>query len=248
MELENSIKDCISKELEKGVIEKVLSEKLEECIASAVKDMFCWSGDIKKVIEGKVKSVMIPYLENYDYSQYIIKLDDILVEVLKSTTLDNKKLLENFKDLMIIDPEKKVMKTSELYDAWCEYVAKEVDTDELDVDYDDGVSYEPVEVSMDIEYEDSRSWSSFEYAILRFECEHDEKMNFEVRLNRWTEDKKKLWDISYRANNELHSLKYLNKFEILLMRLDQAGVKLEIDTDSENSEIIPDKEPEPSYS
>ena len=69
--LENSLKDCITKELEKGIIEKVISRKMEECIESAIKDMFGWNGEIKKVIEDKVKSVMIPYLESYDYSQYI---------------------------------------------------------------------------------------------------------------------------------------------------------------------------------
>jgi uncharacterized protein Yka (UPF0111/DUF47 family) len=105
MNLENSIKDSIAKELEKGIVEKVIAAKLEECITTSLKDKFSWSGEVRKVIDNKVKSVMIPYLENYDYSQYITKLDSVLVDVLKNTALENKKLLENFKELMTSEEE-----------------------------------------------------------------------------------------------------------------------------------------------
>ena len=81
--LENSIKDCITKELEKGIVEKIITDKLEECIESSLKDLFGWNGAVKKVVEYKVESVIVPYLENYDYSEYILKLDSVLTEVLK---------------------------------------------------------------------------------------------------------------------------------------------------------------------
>ena len=100
--LENSIKDCITKELEKGIVEKIITDKLEECIESSLKDLFGWNGAVKKVVEYKVESVIVPYLENYDYSEYILKLDSVLTEVLNKTTLDNRKILENFKALMSI--------------------------------------------------------------------------------------------------------------------------------------------------
>jgi hypothetical protein len=245
--LENSIKDCISKELEKGIIEKILSEKLEECISTSVKDMFSWSGEVKKVIEEKIKSVMIPYLEKHDYSQYITKLDSVLVDVLKSSALENKKLLENFKELMLPE-EREVIKASELFDIWTKFVAENVNTDDLKVNYDDGVSYENVGVSLEVEYEEERSWSSFEGAKLIFECEHDEKMNFEIRLSRWRNRKEKSWDISYRNTHEINSLRYLSKFEVLLMKFAQNFTKIELDTDYENDEVTPDKEPEASWS
>ncbi len=40
--LENSIKDCIAKEIEKGIIEKVIAEQLEKCIEKSISDMFSW--------------------------------------------------------------------------------------------------------------------------------------------------------------------------------------------------------------
>lgn len=247
MNLENSIKDCITKEIEKGVIEKVIAQKMEECVASAVKDMFSWGGEVKKVIEEKIKSVMIPYLESYDYSEYILKLDTVLVDVLKNTALENKKLVTNFKDLMIPE-DRKVIKVSELFELWKDYVAKNVDTDDLDIDYDDGVSYNNVEVSLEIDYSDSKSWSIFENGTLTFECEHDENMNFAIPIQRWKDDKDKSWDIRYDASYDIKSLRRLNNFSVLLMRLNSANTKLEIDTDYENDEVEVEAEPEASFS
>jgi hypothetical protein len=48
MNLENSLKDCISKELEKGVIEKVIAKKLEESVTKALEDMFGWNQRLNK--------------------------------------------------------------------------------------------------------------------------------------------------------------------------------------------------------
>jgi uncharacterized protein Yka (UPF0111/DUF47 family) len=141
MNLENSIKDCITKELEKGIVEKVISDKLEECISSSLKDMFSWGGEVKKVIENKVKSVMIPYLESYDYSKYICKLDSVLVEVLKDTTLENKKLLENFKELMISEEILREVKITQIYETWCDYCKKNIDRDKIE-DY--GAAHGPL--------------------------------------------------------------------------------------------------------
>lgn len=245
MNLENSIKDVISKKLEDGTIEKIVSEELEKGVTEALSNLFGSYGDATKVIEEKVKSVMVPYLESYDYSRYITKLDDVLVEILKNSTLENKRLLANFKDLISFKKIDKI-KVSEIYEKWIDFVVKEVDTDGLEVNYDDGVSYELVEVSMEVEYEEDRSWSSFEEAKLVFECEHDEKMNFEIRISRWKE-KNKNWDINYNTLHDIKSLRHLNEFTIFLMNLSQSYAELEIDTDCENDEITPEKEPEPYF-
>jgi hypothetical protein len=246
MSFENEIKDVISKKLEDGTVEKLISEQLEKGIVNALDNLFRSYGDVTKVIEEKVKSVMVPYLENYDYSEYLIKLDTVLVDVLKNSALDNKKLLENFKELMTVE-ERKTIKVTELYSMWKKYVKQHVETDGLEIDYDDGVSYGYFDVSFEIEEEEGRDWSCFEGATLYFECEHDENMNFEVRLSRYKESKDKNWDISYGKAIEISSLRYLKDFEVLLIKLDKAGVKVELDKKYDSDEIKPDKEPEASF-
>lgn len=242
-DLERNLHKEFESQLESGVVEKVLKEKFEKCVGEVIEGAFRW-GDVKKKLEEKIESAMVSYIERNDFSEYVVKLDSVLTEVVKNSSVDNAKLLNNFKHLMT-PPEIKQIKVSELYQKWCDYVAKEVDTDGLGVNYDDGVNYEPVEVSMEVEIEEGRSWSSFEYATLRFECEHDEKLNFEIKLNRWSQ--KELWDINYRNDSNISSLRYLNDFSIYLMRLDQSGVKLELDKECDSDEVTPEKEPEPTF-
>lgn len=246
MNLENSIKDVISRKLEDGSIEKLIEQQLEKGVVNALDSLFRSYGDVTKVIEEKVKSVMVPYLESYDYSRYLTKLDTVLVEVLKNSSLENKKLLENFKELMIPE-ERKSIKVSELFEAYTKYVAENVDTDDLEINYDDYPTYQSVDVAIDVEYDD-RNWGSFEYATLTFECAQDENMNFAIKISRWKESRKKDWDISYSTSCDIKSLRHLSGFELFLTRLTQAHVTLEIDTNSENYEVTPEKEPEASFS
>ncbi|MBU3111977.1 hypothetical protein [Clostridium lacusfryxellense] len=248
MNLENGIKDIISKKLEDGTVEKLIGDELEKGIIRALDRILGSYGDVTKVIEEKVKAVMIPYLEGYDYSKYIVKLDSILVDVLKSSALENKKLLTNFKELMISDEKKKSIKSSELFEAWKKYVCKNVATSELEVEYDDGPSYECVEVTLTIDEDEGRNWSSFEYATLVLECEKDEDMNFAIRLSKYNKDKGAKWDISYDTAHDIKSLRYLNEFEIFLMKLAQNGTTLEADITDDSDDITPDAEPEASFS
>ena len=248
MSLENGIKDVISKKLEDGTIEKLLSEQLEVGIKRALDDILGHYGDVTKIIEKKIKEVMVPFLESYDYSQYIVKLDSVLVDVLKDSTLENRKLLENFKDLMTIDSSMKSIKSSEIFEKWKKHVAKNVEIDGLDICTDDRPCYEDVECTINFEEDSNSSWSSFEYASLLLECEHDEKMNFAIRLHRWKNDKDKNWDISYNCDGNLRSLRYLNDFKIFLMKLDQSRIKLELDISYETDDVEPDAEPEASFS
>ncbi len=246
MNLENSIKDVISKKLEDGTVEKLIEKQLEKGIENALDNLFSSYGDITKIIRDKVKAVIVPYLESYDYSEYIVKLDSVLVEVLKNTASENKELLSNFKELMIVE-EEKTIKVTDLFEKWKEYVAKNVDTDDLEIDYDDEPTYECVEVELEVHEDEERSWNSFKYATLVFECEHDKEMNFAIRLSRYNGSSREGWDIHYDRVPDLKSLRYLNDFEILLMRLEQNRTTLILDSTYEDDEVRPEKEPEVTF-
>lgn len=244
MNLENSIKDVIAKKLEDGTIEKVIAEELEKSIRKSLDDLFSYGGSAKKVIKEKIESVMVPYLENYDYSKYILKLDAVLVEILKNTALDNKKMLENFKSLVAYEKVKEI-KTSDIFAKYMDYVAKEVDTSNLEVEYDDGVSYEYPEVSLEVEYDNERSWSDFKYATIVFECEKDEEMNIEIRISRFREYG---WKLESNPIYNISSLRGLDTFSIFLMHLAQSHTSIIIDEDYAEEGVRPEAEPEPSWS
>ncbi|MBT9286622.1 hypothetical protein KM038_15150 [Bacillus velezensis] len=246
MNLETNIKDVIAKQMEEGIVEKIVAEQLEKGISKALEHLFSSYGDVTEIIKSKLKSVIVPYLENYDYSDYITKLDHVLVGVLQNTTIENRNLLNNFKGLMSGETEKTI-KLSDLFAKWMNYVAKNVETDDLEVEFDDGPEYVAVEVSVNVERNEDRSWSSFEHATILFECDHDEEMNFEIPISFYKNGTDKEWDLRYNSVHDLKSLRHLNEFEILLMRLSQNGVGIILDIEWENDSVTPEKEPEPSF-
>lgn len=244
MNLENSIKDVITQKLEDGTVEKLIGEELEKGIRSSLESLFRSYGDAGKVIEKKIESVIVPYLESYDYSKYITKLDDVLVEILQNTTLDNRKILSNFKDLME-HKEIEEIKVSEIFNKWMEYVADEIDTSDLEVEIEDDVSYESVEVTLEVEYEEDRDWSSFKHAKIVFQCEHDEEMNAEIRINKFEEYN---WELTQVPTHDIRSLRRIDKFSLFLMNLAQSGAEIIIDVENDDDCVRPEAEPEASFS
>lgn len=229
--LENSIKDCIAKELEKGVVEKVISNELEGCIKTALKDMFGYYGDVTKVIEEKVKSVMIPYIENYDYSKYITKLDSVLVDVLKSTSLENKNIVENFGKLMTNSEIPKEIKLSEIFKAWSKYCVENVDKD--DMDYDEAY----INTSFSVE-DVSNDWSDYKTLMVTFECEEDNDLKFEFSIDAWTKYDGEKYSSNYKKPCDLRTLRDLNDFEILLMRISEGYKNIIVDKKYDSDEIF----------
>ena len=244
MDLENAIKDVISQKMKDGTVEKLVAEKLEEGIKSALDSLFRGYGDATKVIENKIKEVIVPVLEGYDYSEYIVKLDYVLTDILKATALDNKKILENFKDLMTDKALPKTIKVSDMFEVYKEYVVKNVSTSDLEVCYEDDVSYENVEISVEFEENESRGWSDFKKASLIFECEQDEDMNFEIPLSKW---KDRNWSIDAKISSDVSSLRHLNEFNVYILKLIQNYTDVEIDTECENDDVEPEQKPEADF-
>ena len=230
-------------------VSEIVKEKFMNALRNAIEDAFRW-GDAKHAIEEKVKEVMVPYIETYDFSKYLPKLDSVLTEIVNSDLcIDNKKILENFKNLMM-EPEQKEIKLTDLFKAWIKQCEKDIDTDDLSIDYDDGVSYQSVDCEMRFELEDKPSWSSVQRAVITFENEHDEKLNVEIPVSKWIWDsgKEEPYTLSTYKDLTISSLRNLNKFEVLLLRLSRAGTTIIIDKEYDDSYIQPEKEPEPSFS
>ena len=230
-------------------VSEIVKEKFKNALASAVEDAFRW-GDAKHAIEEKVKEVMVPYIESYDFSEYLPKLDSVLTEIVNSDfCMGNRKILENFKDLMT-NPTQKEIKLTDLFKAWIKQCEKDIDTDGLDINYDDDISYEFVCAEMRFELEDKPSWSSTQRGVITFENEHDEKLNVEIPVSKWIWDsgKEEPYTLSAYKNLTISSLRNLSEFEVLLLRLSRAGTAIIIDKEYDDDYIQPVKQPEASFS
>jgi hypothetical protein len=243
MNIEQELQSVIEKKLEDGTITKAIEEEFEKSIRNSVDDLFSRYGDVTKVLKKKIEDVMVERIENQDFSKYLVKMDSLLSEFVEQAMGENLKLAENFKGLLLDEKIEKIS-LSAIFEKWMKYVAENVDTDGLEVDYDDGLRYEEVGVSLSVEIEDEKSWSSFRYASVYFECEHDESMNLGIRM--WKYRSK--WEIyAYGSQVDIRSLRGLRDLDILIMRLEQDSTKIEMDTEFESEFIVPEKEPEASY-
>ncbi len=178
--LENGIKSIIEKKLQEGIIEKLISENMESCIKNSLDHLFGSYGDITKLVEGKIKSVMVKRLESYDYNEYIVKIDKVLTEIIKDISIDNKKLLENFSELIVDKDIPDKITISEIFEKYQDYVSKNIDTYNLEVCNNDDISYENIEVTYEAIEEKSRSWSSRKHMTVLFVCKKDKDMNVEI--------------------------------------------------------------------
>ena len=237
-----------SESLSSDEVGEIVKEKFMNALENAIENAFRW-GDAKNAIEKKVKEVMVPYIESYDFSEYLPKLDSVLTEIVNSDfCIGNKKVLENFKNLMI-EPTQKEIKLTDLFKAWIKQCEKDIDTDGLCIEYDDAVSYQSVDCEMRFELEDKPSWSSMQRAVITFENEHDEKLNVEILVSKWIWDngKEEPYTLSAYKDLTISSLRYLSEFEVLLLRLSRAGTAIIIDEEYDDGYIQPEKEPEAEF-
>ena len=249
MNLEERIQNAVMEKLNDGTVEQIVKVSVETAIKKSLDDLFLWGGEGRKMIDEKVKEVIVPVIERHNFNQYIVKLDSVLTEIINQTSLaDNKEILENFKALMV-EQDMKVIKLSDIFKKYCEYVAHDIDTTELEARCDDSEPYyESVTANMEVEHEDT--WiSSNNRCRVKFSCEEDENLNKELRLYKSKTDNN--WNISWEMNTfcDINSLRNLSDFDIFLMTLIRAFVDVEMDTESEYADDIePEETPEWSLS
>lgn len=246
MNLENSIEKTVMEFLKGGNVEKKVEEKLGEAVDKTLADLFGYSGTLKKLLEEQINAALVPVIEGHDFSDYVTKLEPVLIKVLQEISFENNKILKNFKELAAPSSPKEI-KVTEVFEQWCKHVAAKIDTSDLEVEFDDEPRYEYVECTFEIEIDDDRSWSSFEHGIIRFECEKDENLNVEFRISKWSGNDKN-WNIHLNGVETISSLRTLSDFDVYMMNLSNCRTELIVDEQSGENEVEPEEEPEATFS
>ena len=97
---DEDIKRITDEILSDGTVDQIIREKVTDGIEKAIASSFNY-GKLEKAVKERVEQVLVPFIENYDMSAYIVKLDTVLTEIVnKSVLMDNKQMLENFQYLM----------------------------------------------------------------------------------------------------------------------------------------------------
>jgi hypothetical protein len=231
--------------LNDGTVDQIIRENLTASIKKSIESAFSF-GELSRAIDKKITSILVPFIEQSDMNGYLVKLDSVLTEIINGTTLiDNKKLLENFKNLMK-EPEEKTITVSKLFEEYKKFVAENMKIDGREIDTENE-EYIPMPVRID--YETISSSNYFNYATLHFNIvddddeEQEEKLNRNIKLRKYMYDDE--WHIDFDINPiDIKSLRYLTEFDILLTRLDRAFAKLIIDTKSEYDYVYSVNKPE----
>lgn len=247
---DEDIKKIADEIMQDGTIEKILREKIEKGFLEAVDSAFKW-GELKDAIEKRVKEILVPYIESYDMSSYIVKLDTVLTDIVNQTSLqDNAKILENFQKLML-EPGVEFVTLEDIFGEYKKYVSKNMETSGRDVVWDEGPYYEPMEVTAEIVEEDKRPWSDFKHAVLELavaEEDQQEDLNFSIGLSRWESVyEKKGYSIDYDVAPSIRGMRQLDDFEIYILRLARAGVRILDDKKYDDDSVVAESTPEPTY-
>lgn len=233
--------------LESGELEK----KLQGYMLKAFEDAFESSlsyGKVRDAIRSRVEEILVPYIERYDMSAYVVKLDAILTELLEEGAVaDNRRILENFRT-MTLAPQDGTIALKDIFEVYKRYVAEHVDTSELEIDYDDEPSYSYVEVAAEVVHDDRPRWfsSNGKHATLYLHpVDHDQDdLCFSLRLTKysWTDG----WIMRLDKERDVKSLADMGSFECYLMALCQGLVEL-VDADDIEDYVEPDAKPEATY-
>lgn len=244
---DEDIKRIANEMLEDGTIEEIIKAKVKESFERAVADSFRW-GELSNAIDKRIKSVLVPYIENVNLDDYIVKLDTILAEIVNSTALqDNKKILENFKELMIENP--KEIALTDIFKAYKKFVAANMEINSREVSFDsEEPEYEPIEVEYQFASEiEERRWSIYKYATVDFivnESDQENELNKTIRLREFEEYG---WKIVSEPCVNIDSLRNMSEFEVILNRLSRAGAKIIIDREYDDDVVYSDEKPEPTF-
>lgn len=148
------------------------------------------------------------------------------------------------------EPQITEMKLTDLFKEYKKFVARNMDTYGRKVEWDESPEYEAMTVFFEFEKDRERSWSSFKYATIDFtvdEEEQQEELNRTIRLSKWNGDRKDGWEIRVDTNPNLNSLRNLDAFDLLLLKLQRADVRIIADELSDEDDVYSDTKPEPTY-
>lgn len=240
---EERIAKAVADKLNDGTVEELVSDALTKALKDSIEEQFRWRGEAKKVVDEKVKEVMVPVIERLDLSEYTVKLDAVLTEIINSTNLvDNKEILGNFKSLMT-EPDKDVISLKEVFEKYKEYVSKNVDTSDLEVYTDDTPTYQ--NVSARLETKLTTSIFSRRYCDLIFECEDDTELTKKIHL--YESESNKFRISGFKSELDISSLRSLDEFDIFIMRLDRAFCNITDIMDMYDDDIEVEAEPEADW-
>ena len=142
------------------------------------------------------------------------------------------------------EPDRKEISVEEIFEKYKEFVSEEIDTSELEIDYDDRPTYQFVTASVETDYRDA-AFATRRYCDLIFKCEEDEKLEKTIHLY---ENSALDYQI-FRLPDEtsINSLRSIDKFDVFMLKLDRSFARITGIRDMLDDEVEVKAEPEATF-
>lgn len=254
MSFNEDIKRINDEMMADGTVDNIIREHLKKAYESAIDNAFRW-GELKDTITKRLTEVLVPAIERSDLSEFVVKLDDVLTQIVHETALpDHKNLMESFKTITC-EKMPDTVTLEDILKKYSEYVAEDLDCCGREVITDDDPCYADFDAIVSVEESDRYHYNKSEYATLVCAIGEDEdesnKETFERRIDlvHYSWDKAEGYRISYGNACDITSLKNLPSFDAWMIALSQNGTRLIASVDdSEEDCFEPKAEPECEWS
>ena len=239
--LEQIIQESVTAVLSGDSFQAMIQEALQKEVKRSIENAFGYGGEAKKLLDSKVKEVIVPAIERHDFNNYLVKIENVLTDIVNSTNLvDNKVILDNFKDLMCGEELKlgTEINIDLIFEQWGRYVERTISGHNLQPMSDDREPYyASIEVKMEVVPQEKYFSSTFDDITVRFICEEDEDLNFEMKLYKYRDKKEHYSILATTYPDYIANLRNLDEFEIFISRIKRAQCKIIVDKKEDSLEL-----------
>lgn len=169
--MKDLINNVIEKKMQDGTVEKIIADNFEKMVEGICSDQMKWNGAAKKAMEEKLNPLILEAVERSDLSSMVTKITMLINAALKGSEVESyHDVLASIKSIFDADDdikalrEKKVLKLSEIYERYKEYLQVLYDRDDFDQEdiTDDGESVTAeIECSLQVVREEDYRGFSF---------------------------------------------------------------------------------------
>ena len=251
--MKDLINNVIEKKMQDGTVEKIIADKFEEMVTAICNDQMKWNGTAKKAMEEKLNPLILEAVEKSDLSSMVTKITMLINAALKGSEVESyhdvlasiKSIFDTNDDIKTLR-EKKVVKLSEIYEGYKEYLQVLYDRDDFDREdiTDDGESVTAeIECSLQVAPEDDRgfSWRKPGYDVeLSTDKSNDDKSG-DIRFKlEWDYNGTQLRLYGDFRSLTLSDLRHCPGFILYLAAIEREWIAVEIDIECDDDVIYID--------
>lgn len=227
-------------------LQTLIDKAVEDAVSSVVRDLFRYGQPAHSALSARLSEELVKQIDTFDMGRFVVKLDTILADIVENCNAAemSRHLTALSKYTQPLPPTGK-MDLGQIIDAYGTWCAETIDTDKLEINYDEGPAYAPVTISASIECNESQLYPSFTDAVLHFTCAEDETLNVDWPITNWT--RLEYWSLSSRPAT-FPDIISASDIELRLAAIANAATKIYVDESDLDDEVEfeIDREPEPT--